>query len=104
MKIIQNLFFTIIAIAAVTVSCKQSEEQSYLQRAEQIIDDYPDSALVLLSSISRANLQKEKDYAHYCLLYAKALDKNYIDTTDISILSPAISFYEKKASPKWTRL
>ena len=100
MKIIQNLFFTIIAIAAVTVSCKQSEEQSYLQRAEQIIDDYPDSALVLLSSISRANLQKEKDYARYSLLYAKALDKNYIDTTDISILSPAISFYEKKASQK----
>ena len=95
-----SLFFTLSTISIMVVSCHPNKDRLILDKAEQFIDDYPDSALVLLSSISPTNLHKEKDYARYSLLYAEALDKNYIDTTDISILSPAISYYERRDSQK----
>ena len=89
-----SLFFTLSAITIVVVSCHPNNERLILDKAEEVIDDYPDSALQILSSIHKENLRRQKDYAYYSLLYAKALDKNYIDTTDVSVISPAVSFYE----------
>lgn len=41
-----------------------------------------------------------KDKAYYSLIYAMALDKSYIDTTDTSILEPALKYYSAHGTPR----
>ena len=52
-----------------------------------------DSCLVVLRDIDTASLRRPSDKARWSLLYAMALDKNYIDTTDLSVLAPAVKRY-----------
>lgn len=58
----------------------------------------PDTALALLKKLDREKLKNLRTRAKYSLLYAMALDKNGIDTTDLSIISPALEYYGKKHS------
>ena len=66
--------------------------------AEYIMDSRPDSALTILEEIKSENVKGKKAKARYALLYFIALDKNYVDTTDFSILQPAIDYYLKKGT------
>ena len=59
-----------------------------LERSEKV-----DSCLTVLKSIDTTALTRPADKARWSLLYAMALDKNYIDTTDLSVLQPAIDRY-----------
>ena len=59
-----------------------------LERSEKV-----DSCLTVLRSINTTSLTCPADKARWSLLYAMALDKNYIDTTDLSVLQPAIERY-----------
>ena len=74
------------------ISCSQQKISNHLRSVEQIINDKPDSALVLLGCIDCGQLHR-KERAQFDLLYAMALDKNYIDTTDVSIIEPAIAYF-----------
>ena len=56
-----------------------------------------DSALMLLEQIDQKNISSEKDRACYALLYSQALDKNYIDTADDSLINIAVRYYEKSS-------
>lgn len=69
-----------------------------LLKIESIINDFPDSALVLLNSIERSSLKSKEAEARYSLLYAMALDKNYIDICSDSIIAPALEYYTRKGS------
>ena len=40
----------------------------------------------------------QRQQAHFSLLYAIALDKNYIDTTDVGVILPAVEYYEHHGS------
>ena len=62
---------------------------------ESYVQTRPDSALAVLRQIDTASLNRPKDRAQFALLQAIALDKNYIDTTDLRIIRPALSYYQK---------
>lgn len=64
-----------------------------LGRAESAMEEHPDSALAILQSIDASALRTEKHSAHYALLYSQALDKNYIDITNDSLISIAVDYY-----------
>jgi tetratricopeptide (TPR) repeat protein len=64
-----------------------------MDKAENIMNSHPDSALVILSSIDKDKLGYDEDRARYALLLSMALDKNYVDTTTFDILKPAIDYY-----------
>lgn len=66
---------------------------------ESYIQERPDSALKVLESLSKNDLDTEKLRAKYSLLYTTALDKNYIDTTDLGVILPASRYYSKHGSP-----
>ena len=68
--------------------------QPLLLKSEKV-----DSCLSVLQAMDTAALKRPADKARWSLLYAMALDKNYIDTTDLSVLQPAIDRYTK-----WTHL
>ena len=61
----------------------------------------PDSALAVLDTMDRAHLSTDRLKAHHALLHAMALDKNYIDVTDDSLASVALSYYSRKGPEKY---
>lgn len=87
-------FFSLFLSVIVLSSCTYGVVKSSLDEAQQWVDDKPDTSLSILKTLNRQSL-RGRSAARYSLLYAKALDKNYIDTTDISIIEPALKFYDR---------
>lgn len=71
-----------------------------MDRVEACVNERPDSALTILRQIDTTSLLKPSEKARYALLYAMALDKSFIDTTDISIIRPAVQYYSKHGSSR----
>lgn len=100
MKTISYLLILILlSLACCITSCSNHRQQETLDRAESLMESYPDSALTLLRGIEKSELGSKKEQARYALLMSMALDKNYIDTTRFDVLQPAIDYYLKKGTP-----
>lgn len=82
------------------VSCDNRQTKSLLQDVETYIQERPDSALRVLRKVDTLTLNTKSLRARYSLLFAMALDKNYIDTTALSILEPTVAYYERLGSPQ----
>ncbi len=82
------------------VSCDNRQTKSLLQDVETYIQERPDSALRVLRKVDSLTLNTKSLRARYSLLFAMALDKNYIDTTALSILEPTVAYYERSGSPQ----
>jgi tetratricopeptide (TPR) repeat protein len=61
----------------------------------------PDSALTVLESIDRVDLNTARTKAHHALLHAMALDKNFIDVSDDSIARVAVDYFSKHGPQKY---
>ena len=92
----------VLVIAFITGSVFSCTENSELEKqftsAESLMNNHPDSALAVLRKINRSSLSSDKMKAKYALLMSQALDKNYIDTTSLDILQPAIDYYLRKGT------
>ncbi len=87
-------------VASVAVSCGSNPEiDRQLTKAEDIMEQHPDSAYMLLNGIDKETLSTKKEKARYALLMSMALDKNYIDTTTFDVLQPAIDYYLDNGTP-----
>lgn len=64
-----------------------------LHRAEALMNEYPDSAYTLLQTLPVDELHQTGNRARYALLYSQALDKNYIDETNDSLINVAVDYY-----------
>lgn len=82
------------------VSCDNRQTKSLLHDVETYIQERPDSALRVLRKVDSLTLNTKSLRARYSLLFAMALDKNYIDTTALSILEPTVAYYERLGSPQ----
>ena len=82
------------------VSCDNRQTKSLLQDVETYIQERPDSALRVLRKVDSLTLNTKSLQARYSVLFAMALDKNYIDTTALSILEPTVAYYERFGSPE----
>ena len=71
-----------------------SEVGSLLNGIEAYIEEHPEEALKVLESVNREELTTRKLKAKHALLYSMALDKNYIDVTNDSIIAPAVYYYK----------
>lgn len=85
--------FVVSAFAVVAFSSCSGKETDSLDVAENLIWTRPDSSLSVLGSVDTLRLRPESSRARFSLLYAMALDRNCIDTTDISVLSLAVRYY-----------
>ncbi len=59
------------------------------------MQEKPDSSLYILKRIDSDKLSRRKDKAKYALLYSQALDKNYIDKTNDSLILVAVDYYQE---------
>lgn len=67
-----------------------------LNAASACIDAQPDSALTIIRTIDTTHLSSRALRARYALLHAIALDKNWIDTTDVGVVMPAVQYYDRR--------
>lgn len=82
-------------------SCRQSTDTaSVFTEAETLMDERPDSALTLLKSIPSPEQLTGLAQARYALLYSQALDKNYIDTANDSLIQIAVNYYKDRDDAK----
>jgi tetratricopeptide (TPR) repeat protein len=84
--------------ALLLASCASRQVAATLLDVETYIQERPDSALATLRSIDTTTLTTPKLRAHYALLHAMALDKNWIDTTDVNVVMPAVEYYDRHPS------
>lgn len=78
-------------------SCSGSRVDKLMERAERVMDERPDSAVRILSSIKREDISGKKRKALYALLYTKAQYKNYVDEEDDSLINVAVEYYEQSS-------
>lgn len=68
-----------------------------MERAVQLMETHPDSALACLDSLSISTTEwPEELHIYYLLLTVKAKDKLYIPVTSDTLINRIISFYEDK--------
>lgn len=89
----------LLYFACFITSCSNNKQQMELERAETLMEEHPDSALIILNSIKKTELGSNEEQARYALLMSMALDKNYIDTTSFYVLQPAIDYYLESGNP-----
>ena len=86
-----------IALSAFTVliacSCGSREAGRLMNSAEDLMWTRPDSALETLETIDTLRLRTKAQRARYSLLFTMALNRNWIDTTDLHLILPAVSYY-----------
>ena len=89
----------ITSLAALLLpSCASRRTAATLNDVETYIQERPDSALSVIRAIDTATLTTRSLQAHYALLHAMALDKNWIDTTDVTVVMPAVEYYDRHPS------
>ena len=81
-------------IFALFASCANRRTAATFNDVETYIQARPDSALATIRAIDTTTLTIRSLRAHYSLLHAIALDKNWIDTTDINVVMPAVEYYD----------
>ncbi|MBO7279649.1 MAG: hypothetical protein J6V00_00635 [Bacteroidaceae bacterium] len=85
--------FALLLLAFTLFACnKHTGTEALLSKAERQMDEHPDSALILLQRLDTKQLTSADEKALYALLYSQALDKNYIDITDDSLINIAVDY------------
>ena len=64
-----------------------------LNKAESLMQEYPDSSLMILNTIDPMTIKTERGCALYSLLISQAYDKNYIDLKSDSIIRTAVNYF-----------
>ena len=95
-------YFYILATGVLLLAiqaCNNTKDvEAELHKADVYMDEHPELALEALETIDTYALTTRKTQAKYALLYSMALDKNYIDVTNDSIIAPAIAYYKNHGS------
>lgn len=85
----------IVLVLAVLAAC-QSRPDPRLVHIEEILEEHPDSALMILKNVDMPEKLSEEDRELYNLLLTHALYKNYIDENDDSLIRKAAGYFEKQ--------
>lgn len=90
--------FFLFFLAALT-ACKSSDIRNSLDEIDSYVDADPQAALAAVNELDMSGVKAESVKAHYSLLHSKALDKCFIDTTDVSLIMDAVNYYSKHGDP-----
>ncbi len=91
----RNLLIALTLATLILDSCVSRQTAATLNDVETYIQARPDSALSTIRAIDTTTLRMRALRAHYSLLHAMALDKNWIDTTDVNVVMPAVEYYRE---------
>ena len=80
-------------ISACTNSYNHRADET-MARAEALMEQHADSALMALDSLDRKQLRGARRRALHGLLLTQARDKNFIDQTSDTLIAPAVSYFD----------
>ena len=86
-----SLFFLVVSCQKQSVKIKP-----ILQKAETLLEQHPDSALVLLEEIPGPQSFNKSLYYQYYLIYIQAKDKSYQDITSDTLIFNMQKYYGNK--------
>lgn len=90
------LFFVLYGLS----SCvSNSSSPSAFSEVDSLLEQYPDSALILLNEVDIDNLSNSQQ-AEYALLMVQAMDKNYIPYENDSLIMVAVNYYKNRPHKK----
>ncbi len=89
-------FLCILIFGSMFVACTPKEIRDKLVAAENVIEEKPDSALMLINSIDTMELKSRKDWAKYALLNVQSRVKTDEVITSDTLIRRAVSYYEDK--------
>jgi len=103
---IKNHISIILCALSLLFSCTDREILLKLEEVESYVNEEPERALDELVRIDRSRLRGRKILAQFSLLHAMALDKSYVDTSDVNVVMPAVEYYDAhgpaaKAMKSW---
>ena len=91
----KNIVFLLILIPIIWISCDRMGYPTIdFRKVENLMPQYPDSALMLLEQIENKENLPRKDKAHYYLLLTEAQDRMYTTHTTDSLITIATDYYE----------
>lgn len=94
LKLILNLLLLFCLVA-----CSRSTNVSpLLKKAEEYMNERPDSALYLLDSIIRPEALSNEDKVLWSLLITQARDKKRVTHTSDSLINIAVHYYDEKGN------
>ncbi len=89
----RGVWICLLMVAALVGGGCQLRVGQRLDSASRLMESRPDSALTLLEGINGRRLWGE-DEALYALLMTRAIDRNFRDETNDSLISIAVNFYD----------
>lgn len=98
----------LLALIVIMFSCSkpQPEASSLLERAEQLVENYPDSALVLIDSIYYPEKTfSEENFMRYNLVRVQARHKNFLPIAEDTVIFDVKNYFIKHSrNPEKTAL
>ena len=89
------LVILILVVSALLSGCGSGKYDERLLKAEELMDNRPDSSLHILDSLNPVALRQERDKALYALLLTMARDKNHLDPGNDSLISTAVDYFSQ---------
>ena len=98
-------YITFLTFLSLVLFCScRSETSVSLDQVESLVFERPDSALSVLNSLSRKDLNNLKESARFALLKSIAFDKNYIDVSSDSLTREAVDYYTAHGDKEYRML
>ena len=95
-RLVGILLFVLLLSSCSWNSCRDVKHT--LSCADEVMWTHPDSALAILESVDTLDFRTKSLRARYSLLYTMALDRNDIFSTDLSVITPAVRYYERRGT------
>lgn len=88
----------IITLCIISNACHNSNIIPQLRLADSLMNDHPDSSLVILEKLSIEKLPDKSAKAMYALLLTTALDKNFRPHQNDSLILTAVDYYKDNSN------
>ena len=93
----KSRFLLVLFGCSLLLSC-HSRLEKQLSGIDELLYQYPDSALSELKRIDTLSIHRTKDKAYYALLLSAARDKCYIDVTNDSLITLSADYFANHGS------
>ncbi|RNC63884.1 hypothetical protein [Proteiniphilum sp. X52] len=90
----------ILLLGIITICCDDSQSHAsiLLVKAEQLMNDHPDKAMVLIDSILYPERSfNDEDYMRYCVVRVQARYKNYLPINEDTLIFKARDYFTMRA-------
>lgn len=84
-----------LLVISLLCGCRHSIDP-LLAKADALMEEHPDSSMMILTRIEPQKITNDEDKALYGLLYTQARDKNQLTLEDDSLIKYSIQYYEEE--------